>query len=168
MPAQCHYFNADEIQKRLTPAGPDHAQVAACAGIADYFDALYRHHEPEGDLAREGPAAVRQLIRDAEQKLLAPLLDYVASRNDMRVLGPADPVRRAPTLSLALETRDPADVAQRLSEHDIISCAGHFYAPRILEAMGVDPARGVLRLSMLHYNSPDEVKTLIAALDEIR
>lgn len=27
LPAQCHFFNADTLYKRFTPAGPDHAQV---------------------------------------------------------------------------------------------------------------------------------------------
>ncbi len=44
LPNQGHHFNADAPCKRFTPAGPDHAQIAACAGMADYCDALYRHH----------------------------------------------------------------------------------------------------------------------------
>jgi selenocysteine lyase/cysteine desulfurase len=144
--------------------------VAACAGIADYFDALYRHHEPQGDLEREGPSTLRRLIRVAEQELLAPLLDYLshlATRSDIRVLGPCDPLRRAPTVSLVPGGRDPAEIATELGKRGIISCAGHFYAPRVLDAMGVDSAIGVLRLSMVHYNTPGEVNDVIAALDEI-
>ena len=44
LPNQGHYFNEDTLYKRFTPAGPDHAQIAACAGMADYVDALYDHH----------------------------------------------------------------------------------------------------------------------------
>ncbi len=44
LPNQGHYFNADVLYKRFTPAGPDHAQVAASAGMADYVDDLYAHH----------------------------------------------------------------------------------------------------------------------------
>ena len=40
LPNQGHYFNAKYLPKRFTPAGPDHAQIAACAGIADYIDCL--------------------------------------------------------------------------------------------------------------------------------
>ena len=29
-----HFFNADNPRKIITPAGPDHAQIAAAAGIA--------------------------------------------------------------------------------------------------------------------------------------
>ena len=44
LPNQGHYFNADSLYKRFTPAGPDHAQVAACAGMADYVDEVHAHH----------------------------------------------------------------------------------------------------------------------------
>jgi selenocysteine lyase/cysteine desulfurase len=44
LPNQGHYFNAGALTKRFTPAGPDHAQIAASAGVVDYVDALYAHH----------------------------------------------------------------------------------------------------------------------------
>jgi len=44
LPNQAHHFNGDVLYKRFTPAGPDHAQVAASAGIADYIEALSAHH----------------------------------------------------------------------------------------------------------------------------
>ena len=50
---------------------------------------------------------------------------------------------------------------------DGIACwAGDFYAVRPLEAMGVDLKRGVLRMSLVHYTSPEEVARLITALDK--
>ena len=44
---------------------------------------------------------------------------------------------------------------------------GNFYAVRVLEAMSVNPDRGAIRLSLLHYNSSEEVDGVIEALDEI-
>jgi selenocysteine lyase/cysteine desulfurase len=44
LPNQGHFFNAGTLYKRFTPAGPDHAQIAASAGMADYVDDLYVHH----------------------------------------------------------------------------------------------------------------------------
>ena len=35
MSNQSHYFNAEKPRCKLTPAGPDHAQIAAAAGLAD-------------------------------------------------------------------------------------------------------------------------------------
>ena len=68
-----HYFNAAQIHKRLVPAGPDHAQVAAARGVADYFDALDTHHG--GTHGQGRPERVRELLHGAEQPLLQRLLD---------------------------------------------------------------------------------------------
>lgn len=163
---QSHFFNADAARKRLTPAGPDHAQVAASNGVADYFDALHgRHFSDEVDAARRG-RRLRAMMVAAESELLAPLLDFLSARNDVRVLGPADPAHRAPTVALDA-VKDPAALAAALAERKIMAGAGDFYAPRILRRMGVEPERGVLRLSFVHYTRPEEVEALMAALDAV-
>ncbi|WP_415233996.1 aminotransferase class V-fold PLP-dependent enzyme [Pseudorhodobacter sp.] len=167
LPAQCHYFNADTLYKRFTPAGPDHAQVAACAGMADYIDALYAHHIPggtAGPLARNN--AVHDLMRAHEVRLLQPLLDHLAARNDLRLIGPRDAGRRAPTVAVALD-RAAEPVAAELAKHGIMAGGGDFYAVRPLQAMGVDVAQGVLRLSFVHYTTEAEVTRLVAALDAV-
>jgi selenocysteine lyase/cysteine desulfurase len=165
LPNQGHHFNGGTLYKRFTPAGPDHAQIAACAGIADYIDELYAHHVSGPATPRQRAAAVHDLMRDAEVRRLAPLLDRLASRN-VRVLGPRDPALRAPTVAVDLG-RDPQPVAEALAEHRIMAWGGDFYAVRPLRAMGIDPDRGVLRLSFVHYTSEAEVARLIDALNEV-
>jgi selenocysteine lyase/cysteine desulfurase len=165
LPNQGHYFNADTLYKRFTPAGPDHAQVAASAGIADYFDALHAHHFSAEPDAAGRAAAVHDLMRAQEVAACQPLLDYLAARNDLRLLGPRDAARRAPTVAVALD-RAAEPVSAALAEHGINCWAGDFYAVRPLTAMGVDLDRGVLRLSMVHYTSAADVARLIEALDK--
>ena len=166
LPNQGHFFNGDKLSKRFTPAGPDHAQVAACAGMADYVDALYKHHFKAGRDGAGRAEIVHDLMRAHEVSGLQPLLDFARSRNDVRMLGPTDARRRAPTVALAL--REPAEpVAARLSQHAIMAGGGDFYALRPLQAMGVDPEHGVLRLSFVHYTTAAEVDRLIHALDRV-
>jgi selenocysteine lyase/cysteine desulfurase len=166
LPAQCHYFNAGSLYKRFTPAGPDHAQIAACAGMADYIDALHaRHFAAESDPTARN-RAVHDLMRAAEIEVVAPLMDYLAARNDLRLIGPRDPSARAPTVAVALD-RDAVPVSEELAKHGIGCWAGDFYAVRPLQAMGVDMSKGVLRLSLTHYTSPADVSRLIAALDRV-
>jgi len=159
-----HYFNAAYGHKRLVPAGPDHAQVAAARGVAEYFDALDAHHEASATAAGR-PQRIRRLLRDAERPLLARLLDYLAAHKGVRLLGPADPEQRAATVALVPLRRAPAELLPALAERGIMAGAGHFYAVRLLEAMGVDPNRGVLRLSFVHYTSSEDITRLIEALD---
>jgi selenocysteine lyase/cysteine desulfurase len=167
LPNQAHYFNGDVLYKRFTPAGPDHAQVAACAGMADYVDALYAHHfpgQPADPRARN--AAVHDLMRAQERVLTQPLLDYLAARNDLRLIGPRQAEGRAPTVAVALD-RAAEPVAAALAPHGIMAGGGNFYAVRPLAALGVDGGKGVLRLSFVHYTSAAEVDRLIAALDQV-
>ena len=157
LPNQGHSFNGGTLYKRFTPAGPDHAQVAACAGMADYLDELEAHH---------GGAVAHDLMRAHEIALCQPLLDWAAGRNDLRLIGPSDAKVRAPTVSLDLG-RAAEPVAAKLAEHGIMAEGGDFYAVRPLEAMGVVPDQGVLRLSFVHYTSKAEVDRLMDALDQV-
>lgn len=166
LPNQGHWFNGETLYKRFTPAGPDHAQVAASAGIADYLDALHDHHFGAEPDPRKRGARVHDLMRAQEVAVCQPLLDYLGDRNDLRLIGPAEAERRAPTVAADLG-RDAEPVAAALAEYGINCWAGNFYAVRPLAAMGIDPDKGVLRLSMVHYTSAADVARLIAALDRV-
>lgn len=167
LPAQGHWFNAGVPAKRLTPAGPDHAQVAALAGVVDYVEALDRHHFPgvPGDLRAAG-GRVRGLMRAHETRLLRPLLEWLAGRNDVRLVGPSDPERRVPTVSVLCE-RPGAAVAAALAPHGVMASGGDFYAVRLLQALGIEPDHGVLRLSFVHYTSEAEVERARMALEAV-
>ena len=166
LPAQGHWFNASAPYKRFTPAGPDHAQIAACAGMADYVDALHaRHFAPEADAGARN-RAVHDLMRAAEVERTTPLLEYLGRRNDVRLIGPRRAEDRAPTVAVMLD-RPAEPVAAALAPHGINAEGGDFYAVRPLTAMGVDLERGVLRMSFVHYTTADEIDRLIAALDRV-
>ncbi|MER2507601.1 MAG: aminotransferase class V-fold PLP-dependent enzyme [Amaricoccus sp.] len=166
LPNQGHFFNAEAPAKRLTPAGPDHAQVAACAGIVDYIDAVHAHHHTDEAPPVERARRVLALQSAREARLLAPLLDYLRGRNDARLIGPDRPEGRVPTVALHL-ARPGAEVAAALVPHGIMASGGDFYAVRLLGGLGIDPAHGVLRVSFVHYTSEDEINQLVRALDAV-
>jgi selenocysteine lyase/cysteine desulfurase len=165
LPGQGHFFNHGTLYKRHTPAGPDHAQIAACAGMADYIDALAAHHGISGDAAARN-RGVHDLMRAQEVAVTQPLLDYLSARNDLRLLGPREAVRRAPTVAVELD-RTAEPVSEELGRNGIACWAGDFYAVRPLAALGIDLNKGVLRMSAVHYTSADEVAQLIDALDRV-
>lgn len=160
---QAHYFNHQDMKKWLVPAGPDHAQVAACNGILDYFDALDAHHGGADDAGRPGRVETR--CREAEIANLAPMLAYLSGRNDIRLIGPADPQHRAPTVAFTSNQHDAASIATALATHGVMAGAGDFYATRVIEAVGLSSAKGVIRLSFTHYTSRDEIDQALTALD---
>jgi len=160
-----HYFNAHDPFKRLGPAGPDHAQVAAARGIAEYFDVLDAHHHPGGDPAGRA-RRVREALRAAEVPLLQTLLEFLERRRDIRLLGPAHAAERAATVAFVPQSIEPRELADRLARRGFMIGYGNFYAVRLLEAMGVDPVRGAARLSFVHYTTGAEIEGLIEAVDE--
>jgi len=167
LPNQSHYFNDEEPRKRLVPAGPDHAQVAASAGIADYFDAVHAHHFPEAeqDIAVRR-ANTHQLLRDHETDLLQPLLDFLQNLPNVNLIGPSDASVRAPTISVDVG-RNAKKWAQELAAGKVMCSAGHFYSKRLIEALGLSADSGVLRFSFVHYTTDSEVQQLMDVLGKV-
>jgi len=162
---QGHYFNAGYPEKRLTPAGPDHAQISATNGLIDYYETLYAHHFSAKASLAEQAKQMNTLFRAHEKDLVGQLLDFLSSRNDLRILGPTHADLKVGTIAVQ-PNRSAVDVATDLATKKIMAGAGDFYAVRLLEALDVPISPGVLRLSFVHYTSKDEIDQLIRALDQ--
>ena len=172
LPNQSHFFNDSVSDKRLNPAGPDHAQVASAGAVLDYVEALHLHHGGSAtDDLRTAVTSVSALWRGHEDALTPLLLGALADRDDVRLLGPAtlDGVEghRCPTIAFSPLARDPQEVAHELVERGVQTSSGHYYAARVLDALGIDPDRGVVRLSFVHYTSPDDVARAVDALGDV-
>ncbi|MGD2171781.1 MAG: aminotransferase class V-fold PLP-dependent enzyme [Gammaproteobacteria bacterium] len=167
--SQAHYFNAGAPEKDFNPAGPQHAQVAACAGVIDYFDLLYEHHFGASDKnANQRLQELHELILAHENSLAAPLLEFLDGQEAVRLIGKphARDRDRAPTIAFAPLEQSAAAVTRKLQDAGIGTEHGSFYAHRLVGDLGIDPDDGVVRLSLVHYTHPDEVDRIIAALDE--
>ncbi len=167
---QSHYFNADKPRSRLNPAGPQHAEIAALGGLSTYFDDVYDHHfsAPEPDFGRRA-AAVWGLIREHETRLTERLLAGIERLPGLRLVGHGRQAlaRRVGVVSLVPERLPASLLATRLGARDIAVRNGDFYAVRLIEALGIDPDEGVLRCSLVHYNTLDEVDRLLDGLDQL-
>ena len=171
LPNQGHFFNDPIADKRLNPAGPDHAQVAAAGAVLEYVEASHRHHGGSGsDDLRTASSAVSARWRAHEDSLTPTLLDVLAVRDDVRLIGPATlatvPGHRCPTIAFSPLAKDPQAVAHELVRRGVQTSSGHYYAARVLDALGLDPDRGVVRLSFVHYTSRADVDRAAQALVE--
>ncbi len=171
LPAQGHFFKKSiDVNERMVPAGPDHAQIAAANGTLDYIETLAAHHngpvpvniQAGAVFEREAAEFVSSLWRSHEQLLVAPLLDCLSSLPGIRLLGTsiADE-SRCPVVSFTPIEDQPSDISHILCDQNCFVSSGHYYAPRLLERMGIEPERGVVRISMAHYNSVPEVQGLV-------
>lgn len=166
---QCHYFNVGNRQARFDSAGPDHASIAALAGIADYFEKLYSEHEGKsGQTLAQQVSSCSKAIKDYERKLTQPVLECLQRKN-VRIFGqPTMSDSREANIAFSTSNMTSASVNEALAEHYIASGNGHFYAPRVLTRMGCEDIEdGVVRLSFAHYNNQADVEQLVGALDNI-
>ena len=160
LPNQGHFFNDEKPGARFTPAGPDHAQIAAVNGVMDYMDAVADRHGMQGKAPPARAAAVRDLFRAHETELLQPLLDFLSKHPKIRLIGRTRAAERAPTVAFTVEGKSSSEVASRLAEAKLGVGVGNFYAYRLIKALGIDPEDGAVRVSFVHYTSKEEVDRL--------
>ncbi len=162
---QCHYFNLGYPSKQLDGAGPDHASIAALAGLGDYFKGAHQHHFGASELSlSEKAQQVSGLMHNHETTLCQQLLDGIADL-PLSILGRNHIEGREANIALTSSSMSSADLSSRLADQDIAAGNGHFYALRLLESAGIkDTDDGVLRISFSHYNSNDDVDRVIKCL----
>ncbi len=165
MANQSHYYNKDEPHYSLTPAGPDHAQIAAAAGVAEYLDAVYAHHFEEDVPSAEKGRRLHQLFTDYEKSLLTPLLDFLKARNDVAIVGPDDPDTRTSTVTIKPLSKSVKEVADTLEAEKLMVASGDFDGVRQLAEMNIEGDPGVIRMSFLHYTTKAEIDHLIGGLN---
>jgi len=167
---QYHYFfGEDDLAHKLNPAGPNHETIASLVVIAYYFDALYGHHfSNQSDDFFSRVQAVFEVIACHEERLGAEFLDFIAAKPRIHLIGGTDSAAatRVPTFSMQVKGAHPQELCKQLAGAGISCGSGHFYAKRLLDSMELEQ-KEVLRCSMSHFNSRQDVKQLIQALDSL-
>ena len=117
-------------------------------------------------------AAVRYLehvgmanVQAWEHELGQRLAAGVQQIEGVRLLGPADPARRAGLVSLAIDGVHPHDVGQLLDTWGIAVRVGHHCAQPLHKLSGVTAST---RASAYLYNTTDDIEAFLAALAKVR
>jgi selenocysteine lyase/cysteine desulfurase len=96
------------------------------------------------------------------------LLDYLKTNKKVRIIGypSGDKNKRVPTVSFVHQSFKSSEIVENVDSYRIGIRYGDFYAKKIIEDTGLVKKNGVVRVSMVHYNTLDEVKSLINAFDK--
>ena len=171
LPNQNHEFLEGDVPYTLNPGGPNHEELSCLIGVYEYFNNLYLHHFPGQDASTRGKIeAVNELIAKHEMEIANPLLDYINTRDDINLIGKnkISNKDRAPTIAFTMNNKSSKELSSDLVQQGIATRNDNFYAWRCLKALGIDTDDGVVRTSMVHYNTHEDVKKLIEALKDIR
>ncbi|KAA2244098.1 cysteine desulfurase-like protein [Salinarimonas soli] len=158
-----HYFyGREKVPFKLEPGNTNYELAWGSAGIVHYLDRL---GGGTGDFA-----AVARAFDDVaaqEEALSERLLGFLRERNDVRIVGrrESDRAIRVPTISFKVEGRDSAEVVRATDPLKIGIRFGDFHSRRLVEHLGLSDGNGVVRASMVHYNTVEEVDRLIGGLE---
>jgi cysteine desulfurase family protein (TIGR01976 family) len=155
------FYGREKVPAKLEPGNASYEAAWGAAGIVDYLDRL---GGGGGDRAALDRAFAD--IAAHEAALAERLLDFLRGRNDIRVIGSrgSDPAVRVPTISFKVAGRDSADIVAAVDRDPIGIRYGDFHSRRLVEALGLAEGGGVVRASMVHYNTPAEVDRLVESL----
>lgn len=156
-----HYFYGKEkVPAKLEPGNPNYELAWGSAAIVDYVERL------GGGTGRGAVEAGFEAIARHEAIICERLLAWLRARNGVRILGPrsADAARRVPTISFMFDGQNSKEIVERLDACMIGVRHGDFHSRRLAEALELGP-EGPIRVSMVHYNTADEVDRLIEALE---
>ncbi len=167
---QGHYFQDEsDFQRRLCPGGANYELSAGAGGIGDYLDEVHAQHFPGANV--ETRARIERtfgLFADHETAMARRIEDDLRGRPSVRLVGRGAPSgrERVGVFSFTVEGRDSREIPAALRDRKIGIHADDFYAARYIDALGARPQHGVVRVSLVHYNSMDDVDRLIAGLDQ--
>ena len=161
-----HFFVPDDdLPYKFEVGGANHEGCAGICGLRDYLATLVG----ETDSSRlDRPAIERafEIMTACELPLQARLIEYLRSRDDVRIIGPTDDGdSRVGTISFVHDSKSSAEITTAVDRSGIGIRHGHMYAYHLCEAAGLDPEDGVVRTSFVHYNTIEEIERLIEVFD---
>ena len=166
-----HFFiGKEEVPYKLQPGNVNYELTYGSAGILDYFDAIYNQHFSSNSIPLFSRLkSVFEMISLYEEELAKPLIQFLNNKNGVNIIGEktADKNIRVPTISFTVENRKSSEIPLLVDPYKIGIRWGDFYARRLIDDLNLSEKDGVVRVSMVHYNTLEEVEHLIAILDGI-
>ncbi|MCW5937662.1 MAG: cysteine desulfurase-like protein [Fimbriimonadaceae bacterium] len=153
-----HFFN-QTVPQRFEAGSLSYEGLAGLLALRDYLRFL------AGGEAETYDSAARRM-RDWERPLANRLIGYLRTHPQVHLFG-VDDVERVPTVSFVHRAKSSQDVSDAVCREGVAIRHGHMYAYRLCEALGLNVEDGVVRVSAVHYNTPEEVERLIEVLDRV-
>ncbi len=163
-----HFFIPnDEIPYKFELGGPSHEGCAGLLGLAEYLNYLVGE-DLTTSCTRATIERAGAVMQACELPLLERLVAYLSAKPEVRIIGPAvADSSRVGTVSFVHAHKSSGEITEVVDRSDIAIRHGHMYAYHLCEALGMDPEDGVVRISCVHYNTPQEIERLIAVLETV-
>ncbi len=142
--------------------------IAGVLGAVEYLEWVGRSFGSAADAGRRASLrAAMTAIRGYESTLAHRMCDGFSSIKGLSIHGitaPGSFQRRVPTFAFTLKGRHPRSLCEALDRAGIYAWDGNYYAPGVTERLGLEASGGMVRVGAVHYNTPEEVDTLVGAV----
>ncbi len=148
--------------------------ISGALGAVEYLEWLGAtfglRYQPDGPSTRERTKVLHSAfaaMNDYETPLTGALVDGLVAVPGIQVHGITDHSEfsaRVPTVSISGPDLDNAALTTYLASQDIYVWDGHVYAPDVIECLGLDINRGIVRFGLTHYNTMAEVERTLEAV----
>lgn len=164
-PYKCR-CSSDDLPERFETGTPQTELLAGLAATIDYLEWLGEECGHEG-VRRDKLLGAYESFGTYENALTMRLIDGIQSLPGTTIHGITNPNRiaeRVPTISFTHSQVSTHQIAKALAADNIYVWSGHNYALEVVRHLGIDEEQGVVRIGIAHYNTADEVDTLLTAL----
>ena len=165
-----HYFvEQDAIPRKFQPGGVNHELSFGVKGIVDYLLDFADHHTCSNSHSRQSIANSYERMANYEESLCRQLMDYLNQKENVRIIGSTSYSKevRVPTVSFMVAGRNSREITLETDKYNMGIRYGDFYALHLIETLGLQKQEGPVRVSLVHYNTKEEVDKLINAFDEL-
>ena len=166
-----YFFTKKDVPYKFQPGNLNFELTYSLLGITEYFDQLFKHEFPREKKVdfQQKMDKIFEHIGRHEERISKPLINYLAEHPDIKIIGKdtADREKRVPTISFVHSKMKSDEIVERVDDYRIGIRFGDFYAKKLIEDAGLKEKNGVVRVSLVHYNSLDEVKRLIWVLKKV-
>lgn len=163
-----HFFIGENvIPYKLQPGNVNYELSYGCIGISDYLTRVGADLGSTGT-ARQKMQAAFDAFEKHEDAMAERLLTYLRSNKAVRIIGVDSTAAgaRMPTVSFIVTGQMSEAVVRHMDSFNIGIRFGDFYARRLIDALDLQAQGGVVRVSIAHYNTPEEIDRLVQHLDE--
>jgi selenocysteine lyase/cysteine desulfurase len=166
LPSLNHFFIGQEvIPYKLQPGNLNYELSYGCMGISDYLLDIGQRLGATGT-PRQVMQAAFDAFEEQEDLLAETLLAFLRDAPGVRIIGKPRVTAgdRVPTISFVVEGVQSEAIVRRIDAAQIGIRFGDFYARHLIEELGLTQYGGVVRVSIAHYNTVDEMQRLVEHL----
>lgn len=163
-----HFIGPDVLPYKLQPGNVNFELSYGCIGISDYLEDMGARLGVAGG-GRPAMQAAFDAFEAQEDRIGEMLLAFLRDRPGVKIIGRQRIGNRGrvPTISFTVAGKPSPEIVGAVDPHRIGIRFGDFYARRLAETLELTAGGGVVRVSMAHYNTQEEISRLLTVLDQV-